>query len=249
MLLQGKNAVVTGANRGIGAATVRLFAAHGANVWACARKETEAFRSACVELSETYGVWVKPVYFDVTDEAAMKAAVKSIKQEKLPVDVLVNVAGIVPETRLFQMMSFDELHRVFETNVFAVLRLTQSLSRVMTRQRHGSIIHVASIAALDGEPGQMEYVASKAAILGATKKMALEFGASGVRVNAVAPGVTKTDMIDAMQPELRELMEQGTMLERLAEPEEIAGAIALLASDFASYITGQVLRVDGGAKR
>jgi len=249
MLLKGKNAVITGANRGIGAAVVRLFASEGANVWACARRDTEAFRAACETLAETYGVFVKPVIFDLGKEDERKAAVKNIKQDKLPIDALVNVAGIVPETRLFQMMSFDELHRVFDVNFFATLAWTQSLSKVMTRQRYGSIVFVSSISALDGEPGQMEYVASKAALVGATRKLASEFGVSGVRVNAVAPGPTKTDMLAEMSEDLRARMTQGTMLGRLAEPQEIAGAIAYLASDLASYVTGQVLRVDGGVKR
>lgn len=249
MILEGKNAIVTGANRGIGAAAVKKLAAEGANIWACARKDTEDFHAFCRATGESCHVQIKPVFFDMTDEAGMKDAIKSIKSEKLPIDILVNNAGIVPESRLFQMMSFAELQKVLEVNLIGALRLTQSVSKVMTRQKRGSIVNICSIAALDGEPGQMEYVASKAALTGATKKLASELGRQGIRVNAVAPGVTATDMIKAMQPELRQHMEDSTCLGRLAEPEEIAGVIAFLASDLASYVTGQVIRADGGLRR
>jgi len=248
-LLTGMNAVVTGSNRGIGKAVVERFACHGANVWACARRPSDEFAAFCRALEKDFGVWVNPVYFDMTDVDAMKKALKEIRAEKLPVDILVNNAGIVPENRLFPMASPDEMERVFSVNFFAAMRLTQSVSKMMLRRKNGTIINMASIAALDGEPAQVEYAASKAALVGATKKLASELGQCGIRVNAIAPGVTETDMIASMQTELREKMTSDTILKRLAKPEEIADVAVFLASDLSRYMTGQVLRVDGGMRR
>ena len=249
MILAGRNAVVTGANRGIGAAIVAAFAAQGANVWACARRETTDFLETCTQLAQAYGVWVEPVIFDMAEEAEIKAGVQQIRAGKKTVDILVNNAGIVSENRLFLMADPAEMQRVFAVNFFAAMQLTQRVAKLMVRQKAGAIVNICSIAALDGEPAQMEYVASKAALVGATRKLASELGAYGIRVNGIAPGPTQTDMLAAMAGELRSRMEAATLLRRLAEPQEIASVAAFLASDMASYMTGQILRVDGGMRR
>lgn len=249
MLLVGKTAVITGANRGIGRAILKVFMAQGANVFACIRQEKSEIIATYKQLSEASVGWVRPVFFDMTDDEAMKAAVKEIRGSKVPIDILANVAGVVPENRLFQMSCESEMQRVFDVNFFATMRLTKMVSKLMVRHKKGSIINISSIAALDGEPGQVEYVASKAALIGATKKLASEFGLYGIRVNAVAPGVTQTDMIASMQDDLCQRMAEATILRRLAEPREIANVVAFLASDMASYMTGQVIRVDGGLRR
>ena len=249
MILAGRNAVVTGANRGIGAAIVAAFAAQGANVWACARRETTDFLETCTKLAQAYGVWVEPVIFDMAEEAEIKAGVQQIRVGKKTVDILVNNAGIVSENRLFLMADPAEMQRVFTVNFFAAMQLTQRVAKLMVRQKTGAIVNICSIAALDGEPAQMEYVASKAALVGATRKLASELGAYGIRVNGIAPGPTQTDMLAAMAGELRSRMEAATLLRRLAEPQEIASVAAFLASDMASYMTGQILRVDGGMRR
>lgn len=245
-MLTGKHAIITGANRGIGRAIVEKFAQRGADIWACARHETPKFLQTCGELSKRYGRKITPVFFDMTDESAMKDAVKLIKSEKCSVDILVNNAGIVPENRLFQMASLEECRRVFEVNFFAVMRLTQMISKAMVRQKQGAIVNVSSVAALDGEPGQYEYVSSKAALVGATRKLAKELGIFGIRVNSVAPGVVNTGVVGSMSQDLKERMVSVTALKRLAEPEEVAEVTAFLASNLASYMTGQVVRVDGG---
>ena len=249
MLLKGKNAIVTGANRGIGKTIVQVFAEHGANVWACARRETEAFTAMCGKISKEYRVFVRPVYFEMTNDDEVKASIKKIKAEKCMVDILVNNAGIVPENRLFPMADFSEMHRIFDVNFFAAMRLTQMIAKIMIRQKQGIIVNMASIAALDGEPAQVEYVASKAALIGATKKLASELGTFGIRVNAVAPGVTETDMIKSMNSELLARMAEQTIMRRLANPTEIANGVLFLASSLSSYMTGQVIRIDGGLRR
>ena len=248
-LLTGKNAVVTGANRGIGAAILAEFAAQGANVWACARREEPCFLEMCARLTQEHGVWIEPVIFDLADEDGIKAGVQQIRIGKKPVDILVNNAGVIPENRLFLMADPAEMQRVFAVNFFAAMQLTQRVAKLMVRQKAGAIVNICSIAALDGEPAQMEYVASKAALVGATRKLASELGAYGIRVNGIAPGPTQTDMLAAMEEGLRSRMEAATLLHRLAEPQEIASVAVFLASDMASYMTGQILRVDGGMRR
>ena len=249
MILAGRNAVVTGTNRGIGAAIVAEFAAQGANVWACARRAEPSFLEACARLAQEHGVWIEPVIFDLAEEDGIKAGVQQIRAGKKPVDILVNNAGVVPENRLFLMADPAEMQRVFSVNFFAAMQLTQRMAKLMIRQKSGAIVNVCSIAALDGEPAQMEYVASKAALIGATRKLASELGSYGIRVNGVAPGPTRTDMLAVMEEGLRSRMEEATLLHRLAEPQEIASVVSFLASDMASYMTGQILRVDGGMGR
>lgn len=246
MLLEGKNAVITGCNRGIGKAILEIFANEGANVWALVRTERPDFTAFVEELEHKYGVWIQPVYAELTDEKAVQDAVRQIRGTKVSVDILVNNAGIIGENYLFQMTPLAEMRKVMEANFFAAMQLTQLISRLMVRQKHGSIVNLASVAALRGQPGQLEYAASKGAIIAATKKLALELGASGVRVNAVAPGVIETEMGQAMAEEIRMQELSQTVLGRAGQPDEVAKAVAFLASDYASYITKQMLVIDGG---
>ena len=182
----------------------------------------------------------------MTDEDAMKAAVMSIKKSRRNIDILVNNAGIISESLLFQMTPIDNMRKVFEVNFFAQMRLTQYISRLMQRTGGGSIIFMSSIAALDGTPGQLEYIGSKAALIGATKALANEFGAFNIRVNAIAPGPTKTDMGNQISAELAEAAIKRSALGRWAEPDEVADVALFLASNLSSYVTGKYLRVDGG---
>jgi len=246
MLLQGKNAIITGCNRGIGKAILETFVQEGANVWALVRMERPEFTELATQLQQEYGMWIHPIYADLTNEKAVQEAMRQIRTEKKPVDILVNNAGIIGENYLFQMTPLDEMRRVMEANFFAAMRLTQLVVRMMARHKSGSIVNMASVAALRGQPGQLEYAASKGALIAATEKLAIELAGSGIRVNAIAPGVIDTEMGNAMAPELKDEELHETVLNRLGKPEEVAKAVAFLASDYASYITKQVLVVDGG---
>ncbi len=246
MILQNKNAIITGAGGGIGKATVECFAANGANVWACKLRPSDSFESEMAEIAHIFGVWIEPLYFDLADEAQVKDAVKQIRSRKCPIDVLVNNAGIVAPSTSFPMTDMDKIKSVFEVNFFALTLITQYVSRLMMRQNSGSIVNIASIAGIDGEPAQYEYAASKAAVIGGTKKLARELAPNNIRVNAIAPGMIQTEMGAHIEGELRDEILSKVMMKRMGRPEEIANAIAFVASDMASYMTGQVIRVDGG---
>ncbi|WP_300685585.1 SDR family NAD(P)-dependent oxidoreductase [Acutalibacter sp. 1XD8-36] len=244
-MLKGKNAVITGARRGIGRATVECFAGYGANIWACARKPDEEFERDMSELAGKYGVWIKPVYFDLANGDEMAAAVKGILSEKLPVDVLVNNAGVTFDGTLF-MTSISKLKEVFEVDFFSQISLMQSFGKYMLRKHSGSIVNVASVTGLDYSFGRLAYGASKAALIWATRSCAKELAPYGIRVNAVAPGLVDTEILLCHKEEsIKEALGQ-TPLKRKGNPDEIAEAIAFLASDKASYITGEILSIDGG---
>lgn len=245
-MLKGKNAIITGARRGIGRVTVETFAKNGANIWACARKPDTIFENDMSCIASQYNVKIWPIYFDLTDERQIKQAVQTIRKQKDSIDILVNMAGIADDSTSFQMTSIDKIKRVFDVNFIAVTILTQYVSRFMIRQNYGSIVNVSSIAGLDGAPAQYEYAASKAAVIGGTKNLARELAANNIRVNAVAPGMIETDMGAQIEEALRDDILSKVIMKRMGKPEEIANVVAFLASDLSSFMTGQVIRVDGG---
>ena len=245
-MIQGKNAIVTGARSGIGFATVQMFAQNGCNCWAVVHRDDEAFLSAIAQWEQEYNVWIKPVHIDLGDSDSIKAGMKQIMQEKQPIDILVNAAGIVSPNRLFSMTKMEDIRRVMDVNFFSVIELTQLVCRSMMRQRKGSIINISSIAAWGEDTSQMEYAASKAALTIATKKLARELGAIGIRVNAVAPGLTQTKMLEELEEEQLQTITRGIGLHRLGTPEEIAQICLWLASDSSSFVTGETIKADGG---
>lgn len=245
-LLENKNAIITGSNRGIGKAILTEMAACGANVWAHARRESPEFITECEELSKKYGVSIQPIIFDITDTKSMKESIKNIIKNKLKIDILVNNIGMVGSVNTFAMTSIEEMKEVFDVNFFAQMELTQYVSRVMSRYKSGSIINISACAGMDGNTGMLQYVSSKAAMIGATKRLAIELGEQGIRVNSIAPGLTETDMSGLMSEELTEKTLSHLVIKRKAHPLEIAKSVVFLASDMSSYITGQVIRVDGG---
>lgn len=245
MLLSGKRALITGCSRGIGRSTLELFVKNGAEVYASFRKFDEKYEAYCDNLSKQYNVMIKPLYFEMNNYDEIKAGLKSIFNDKKSIDILVNNAGIT-SNELFNMVSMNRLKEVFEINVFSHLYITQIISKIMMRQKKGSIINVSSIIGIDGNAGQVAYGSSKAALIGATKSLAKEYSGYGIRVNAVAPGFTDTDMLKNVPENVYDACVDTVGMKRPGEPNEIAETILFLASDMSSYITGEVIRVDGG---
>lgn len=244
-LLDGKVCLVTGASRGIGAATVKRFAREGAVVYANARTPKN-LDDLCIELSEKYNTTVKALYFDVRDEAAAKKAVLQIRKEIGRLDVLVNNAGVMKDA-LIGMISKDLMQEIYDTNVFGVMNMIQLASKVMMFQKSGSIINLSSIVGLKGNPGQLVYSATKGAVTAMTKTAAKELASQGIRVNAVAPGMIDTDMFRSIGNEKMQEHIANIRMGRLGIPEEVADAILFLASDLSGYITGEILGVNGSA--
>lgn len=246
-MLKGKNAFITGARSGIGFATMQLFAQEGVNCWAIVHREDSEFLDKIQKLQEEHHVWIKVVHIDLSDSDSIKSGLKSIFKEKQPINILVNAAGVVSPNRLFTMTSMNDFRHVMEVNFFSVMETIQLVARVMQRQKSGSIVNIASISAWGQDTAQLEYAASKAALVIATKKLASELGAYGIRVNAVAPGLTETKMLDGMSEEALADIKKGMALHRLGQTGEIAEVIKFLASDEASFVTGTTIKVDGGA--
>jgi 3-oxoacyl-[acyl-carrier protein] reductase len=246
MLLQGKTAIVTGSNRGIGKAILETFAKNGAFVFAHARRETEEFLAFIKELEETYSVTIVPIYFDAKKEEEISKAVKEIVAFKKDIDILVNNLGVVESVSLFQMTPIQAIRDEFEVNFFSQLLFTQYISRLMVRKKKGSIINISSVAGIEGTTGMLSYVAGKGAMISATKRLAIELGSYNIRVNTVAPGLTDTDMGGMMNEQLEAETLNRLIFKRKAKPEEIANGVLFFASDLSEFVTGQVLRVDGG---
>ena len=244
-LLDGKVCLVTGASRGIGAATVKRFAREGAVVYANARTPKN-LDDLCIELSEKYNTTVKALYFDVRDEAAAKKAVLQIRKETGRLDILVNNAGVMKDA-LIGMISKDLMQEMFDINVFGVMNLLQLASKIMMFQKSGSIINLSSIVGLEGIPGKLVYSAAKGAVAAMTKTAAKELASQGIRVNAVAPGMIDTDMLKSVGDEKMKEQIANIRMGRLGTPEEVADAILFLASDLSGYITGEILGVNGSA--
>lgn len=244
-LLAGKNILVTGTARGMGRQMVETFAENGANIFAHARKFTEQHDSFCREISDKNGVKIIPVYFELTNADEIKRGVSEIRSTKIPVNGLVNNAGITL-TSLFQMTSMDDVRKQFEVNFFAPFLLTQYIVKLMVRNKSGSIVNISSSAALDGNSGKSAYGAAKAALLCLTRCISEEMAISGIRANVICPGVTETDMVSTMPEYATKLQLEATFLKKLGKVSDIANVAMFLLSEHSSYITGQVFRVDGG---
>lgn len=243
--MERKTVMITGCNRGIGKEAVRLFAERGYNLICCIRKENEEFSALITELKENNRIDADVLYFDMTDEDSIKEALKPILKERRQIDVLINNAGIATGGFL-QMTSMKQLKEVFQINYFSHVLITQLITKLMMRQKSGSIINMGSVAGLDNFAGYTAYGASKAAMMSFTRTIARELAPYNIRVNAIAPGLTDTGMAGQMEEKAWKEMVQRTDMNRLGRPNEIAQMMLFLASDEASFITGQVYRVDGG---
>lgn len=244
-LLDGKVCLVTGTSRGIGKEIARRFAEEGAIVYANAKTEG-AIDEISKEWSEQYSTKVLPVYFDVTDEKKAKECIMRIKKEQGKLDVLVNNAGVMRDA-LIGMVTKNLMEDIFSVNVFAVMNMLQLANKLMSKQKSGSIINLSSIVGVEGNAGQLVYSASKGAVAALTKTAAKELAPYNIRVNAVAPGMINTDMFRSIGEEKIAEHLGHIKMGRLGEPNDIANAIVFLASDLSSYVTGQVLGVDGEA--
>lgn len=244
MLLTGKTAIVTGGSRGIGHAIAVAFAEAGANVAIIYAGNTAAAEETLKEV-EAKGAQGVTIQCDVADEAAVTAMIKAVKEQFGAIDILVNNAGITRDNLLMRMKTGD-WQAVIDTNLTGAFHCIKGVTKIMMKQRHGSIINISSVVGETGNAGQANYAAAKAGLLGLTKSVAKELASRSIRCNAVAPGYIKTDMTAELPESVIDEMVKTIPLGRVAQPEEVAKAVLFLASDNASYITGQVLNVDGG---
>lgn len=243
-MLKDKNAIITGANGGIGRAIVETFAKNGSNIWACMRHMDNEYEKYLNSLANEYNVIIEPIYFDMTNSVEMKEAVKQIVRSKRNIDVLINNAGVA-QYDAFSLMPMENLTNVFEINYYAPIQFTQLVSRRMSKDG-ASIVFVSSVSGLDAVCGNTAYGASKAALAHTARVLAKELSTQGIRVNAIAPGMVDTQMKNKADEKTWESLIALTSLKRVAKPEEIANVICFLSSELSSYITGQVIRVDGG---
>ena len=246
MLIQNKTAVITGCNRGIGKKILEVFSANGATIFACVRNVSEEFKTFANEMEKEFNNKIIPIQFDLNDEDQVKKAAINILSSNSPIDILVNNAATI-YTALFQMTSIKKLKETFETDFFSQTLFTQYILKSMIKKKSGSILYISSSSALDGNEGRSAYSSAKAAIIAQAKALSREVGMYNIRVNAIAPGLTDTDMMKENTPkEIVNEVASRTSLRRIANPQEIANAALFLSSDLSSYITGQVIRVDGG---
>ena len=246
MLLKSKTAVVTGCNKGIGKKILEVFSANGATVFACVRNIDEEFKSFLNKLKQKFNNQIIPVQFDLNDEKKIKEAANIILTSNKSIDILVNNAATI-HTSIFQMTPAKKLKELFEVNFFSQTIFTQYILKSMVKNKKGSIVYISSSSALDGNEGRSAYSSAKAAIISHAKVLSRELGVYNIRVNSIAPGLTNTDMMKKNHQEkiINEMISR-ISLRRIANPEEIANVVLLLSSDLTSYITGQVIRVDGG---
>ena len=239
--LESKKALITGAGRGIGRALADLFLAEGAEVWGIGTKEpVDLFK----RINEAKGLfhWAS---LDLSRLELIEEKIENIIKEAGAFDILVNNAGIARDNLSFRM-SLDNWQKVLDVNLSAAFITARTLAREMIKKRSGSIVNMTSVVGLHGNAGQANYASSKAGLTGLTKSLAQETASRGVRVNAVAPGFIDTDMTSSLPDKVKEAFLERIPLKRMGSPNDVASAVLFLASDDSSYITGQVLSVDGG---
>jgi 3-oxoacyl-[acyl-carrier protein] reductase len=238
--LAGRTALVTGSTRGIGRAIADALAGAGARVAVVGRDQAKS-----AEAAAAIGGGAQGFAADVGDPASIAALVEAVEKTFGQIDILVNNAGLTRDNILFRIKD-DDWDTVIDANLRGAFLAIRAASRGMIKRRWGRIVNIASIVGITGNKGQANYAASKAGLIGLTKSVAKELGSRNVLVNAVAPGFIETDMTAAMTPDARAALSGQIPLERLGSPRDIAGVVTFLASDYASYITGQTLVVDGG---
>jgi 3-oxoacyl-[acyl-carrier protein] reductase len=241
--LSGRVAIVTGASRGIGRAAAESLLKAGCSLVLNARASNEA-SAGFAELDEAYPGRIATVYGSVADSATASALVQAAMKHKR-LDILVNNAGILRD-KLIGMISDAEIEELFDVNVIGLIKITQLAARLMMRRKSGSIVNVSSIVGRRGNSGQTVYSATKSAVIGATFSAAKELAPLNIRVNAVAPGLIQTSMIESIPEDKRKSLESHIAMGRVGSPQDVANTILFLASDLSTYVTGQVIGVDGG---
>ena len=243
--LEGEIALVTGASRGIGKAIAEQLASSGATVIGTATSDGGADNISAYLAAMKLSSGGKGMCLNVTDTDSIAAVMKAIKDEFGAVSILVNNAGITKDN-LLMIMKEDQWNDIIETNLTSIYRLSKAVVRAMMKARKGRIINIASVVGLTGNPGQTNYAAAKAGMLGFTKSLAREIGSRNITVNCVAPGFIDTDMTRALAEEQRQALIGQIPLNRLGDPADIAAAVTFLASPAAAYITGETINVNGG---
>jgi len=243
-LLEGKNVIITGASRGIGKGIAKVFADNGANV-AFTYSASEGPAIALEKELLSKGVKAKAYKSNAASFEASEKLVAQVLEDFDGIDVLINNAGITKDNLLMRM-SEEDFDKVIETNLKSVFNMTKAVQRTLLKQRHGSIINMSSVVGVKGNPGQANYAASKAGMIGFTKSVALELGSRNIRCNAIAPGFIETEMTGKLDEKVVQGWRDAIPLKRGGTPEDIANACLFFASDLSSYVTGQVLNVGGG---
>ena len=243
-MLTGKVALVTGASKGIGRGIAMKLAQHGAIVAFTYLSSVEKGKALEKEL-EHMGTQAKGYQSDASDFKASEDLIQAIVSDYGKLDVVVNNAGITKDNLLMRMTE-ENFNEVIRTNLNSVFNITKACQRPMLKQRSGSIINISSVVGVKGNAGQANYAASKAGIIGFTKSIALELGSRSIRCNAIAPGFIETEMTEVLPAETVKQWREAIPLKRGGTPEDVANAVLFLASDLSSYVTGQVLHVDGG---
>jgi len=243
-LLSGKTALITGASRGIGRGIAVTFAAHGCAVAFTYSSNKEAADQLEKELAP-YGIQIKGYQSNAAHFEAAQQLVDQVIEDFGALDILINNAGITKDNLLMRM-SEEDFDQVIQVNLKSIFNMTKAVQRTFLKQRHGSLIHMSSVVGVKGNAGQANYAASKAGIIGFSKSIALELGSRNIRSNVIAPGFIETEMTAQLSEEVVEGWREGIPLKRGGQPEDVANACVFLASDLSSYITGQVLHVDGG---
>ena len=243
-LLENKTVLITGASRGIGKGIATVFAEHGANVVFTYSSSVDAANALETEL-HALGVQAKGYQSNAADFEQAQELVENVLADFSTIDVLINNAGITKDNLLMRI-SEEDFDKVIEVNLKSVFNLTKAVQRTMLKQRHGSIINMSSVVGVKGNAGQSNYAASKAGIIGFSKSVALELGSRNIRCNVIAPGFIETEMTAKLSEEVVAGWRAGIPLKRGGTPNDVANACVFLASDLSSYITGQVINVDGG---